>query len=383
VSDFPHSRARRSSNSRLLLPVAAIVALGIGASTAKAQESVDAVVLESCREPCGLTLVPEREYGADSGEGMIEAEMAIGRLDASGRAYVMAGSATPHVWVFGTDGGLLSRVGRLGSGPGEFGDIGSIVVTEDGVFSVLDRGRGTIMTFDWTGELLREVRTENWLPLGIQTLPLEGSLVLHGADIQTPAQVGYPIHVVDIESSAIRESFGSRTGEYELGTRLRDLTIARGPGRSVWMAPRYGSYQIELWESNTLVRVLRRDVEWFPPDELVGHGWEDRPVPMVREIASDDSLLWVFATTADERWAEAGATRDWDLFVDTRIEVIDWQRGRVLASERFDEDYDGWVEPGLIGNLVVTPTGSVRYVTYRVQLEEGSPPSGSPEPVLQ
>ena len=208
-----------------------VAALGVAASTATAQELADAVVLEPCRRPCGLTLVPEREYGADSGEGMIEAEMAIGRLDASGRAYVIAGWSTPHVWVFGADGSLLSRIGRLGSGPGEFGDIGSIVVTEDGVFSVLDRGRGTIMTFDWTGELLREVRTENWLPLGIETVPLEGSLVLHGADIQTPAQVGYPIHVVDLESGKIQESFGSLTGEYELGIRLGPRTIARGPDR--------------------------------------------------------------------------------------------------------------------------------------------------------
>ncbi len=378
MSSFPHSRARRSSSSRLLLPVAAIVALGVGSSTATAQESVDAVVLEPCREPCGLTLVPEREYGADSGEGMIEAEMAIGRLDASGRAYVIAGWSTPHVWVFGADGSLLSRIGRFGSGPGEFGDIGSIVVTEDGVFAVLDRGRGAIMTFDWTGELLRDVRTENWWPLGIQTVPLEGSLVLHVADIPTPAQAGYPVHVVDLESGAIRESFGSLTGEYELGTRLRRLTIARGPGRSVWMAPVWGSYQVELWESNTLVRVLRRDVEWFPPDQMEGHGWEDKPDPAVVSIASDDSLLWVMAFTADERWAEAGATRDWDLFRDTRIEVIDWRRRRVLASERFDGHYDGWVEPGLTGNLVVTPTGSVRYVTYRVQLEEGSQDGAGP-----
>ena len=383
MSSLAHSRARQSSNRRLLLPVAVAVPLWFSSSMATAQESVAAVMLEPCRRSCGLTLVPEREYGADSGEGMIEAEMAIGRLDASGRAYVIAGWSTPHVWVFGADGSLLSRIGRLGSGPGEFGDIGSIVVTEDGVFSVLDRGRGTIMTFDWTGELLREVRTENWLPLGIETVPLEGSLVLHGADIQTPAQVGYPIHVVDLESGKIQESFGSLTGEYELGTRLGPRTIARGPDRFVWMAPVWGSYRIELWESNTPVRILRRDVAWFPPDQMGGHGWEDRPVPRVKEIASDDSLLWVFATTADERWAEAGATRDWDLFRDTRIEVIDWRRGRVLASERFDEYYDAWVEPGLIGRLAISLTGSVRYVTYRVQLEEGSPPSGSPEPVLQ
>ena len=126
------------------------------------------------------------------------------------------------------------------------------------------------------------------------------------------------------------------------------------------------------------MRVLRRDVEWFPPDQMEGHGWEDKPDPAVVSIASDDSLLWVMATTADEHWAEAGATRDWDLFEDTRIEVIDWRRRRVLASERFDGQYDGWVEPGLTGNLVVTPTGSVRYVTHRVQLEEGSQDGAGP-----
>ena len=383
MSDFPPSRARRLSNSRLLLPVTVAVALGFSSSMATAQELADAVVLEPCRRPCGLTLVPEREYGADSGEGMIEAEVAVGRLDASGRAYVIAAWSTPHVWVFDADGVFLSRIGRFGSGPGEFRDIGSIVVTEDGVFSVLDRGRGAIMTFDWTGELLREVRTENWLPLGIETLPLEGSLVLHGAEIQTPAQVGYPIHVVDLENGTIRESFGSRTGEYELGTRLGARTIARGPGRSVWMAPERGSYRIELWESNTLVRVLRRDVEWFPPDQMGGHGWEEKPGPVVAHIASDDSLLWVFASTADERWAEAGANRDSDLFRDSRIEVIDWRRGRVLASERFDEDYDSWVEPGLIGMLAISPTGSVRYVTYRVQLEENPSSPHPSEPVPQ
>lgn len=151
-----------------------------------------------------------------------------------------------------------------------------------------------------------------------------GSLALLAADIQTPARVGYPIHLVDLESGTIQESFGSRTGEYPLGTRLSDRRIALGPGRSVWMAAQYKSYEVELWESNTLVRALRREVEWFPPDQE-SHGWEEKPSPMLAGIAADDSLLWVFAFTADERWAEAGATRDWDRFIDTRIEVIDWR----------------------------------------------------------
>ena len=364
---------RRSSRNRRLLPLAVGLALGASAPAGAAQESAPVVDLESCRGSCGLTLVPEREYGEDSGDGMIEAEMASAWLDASGRAYLL-GEGAPHVWVFGADGGFLTRIGRRGSGPGEFEDIGSLVVTEDGVFSTLDRGRGTISTFDWTGQLLREVRTEGWLPMGVETLPFEGSLVLHAADIQTPAQVGYPLHLVDLESGAIRESFGSLTGEHPSGWSLAEKLIARGPGRSVWMTERYGAYEIELWESNTIVRALRRDVEWFPeiPPDRQSHGWEERPTPMLVHVASDDSLLWVLAHTADDRWSEAAATRDWDRFLDTRIEVIDWRRGRVLASRRLDDAHDNWLEPGLVGRLAVTPTGSVRYLTYRVEMDGGS-----------
>ena len=364
MSGSPDTWGRRHSHSPILLPLVMGVALGASVPTSAAQESAEAVELEPCRASCGLSLVLEREYGEDSGDGMIEAESASAWLDASGRAYVV-GQGAPYVWVFGADASFLTRIGRRGYGPGEFRSIGSLVVTADGVFSALDRGRGTIATFDWTGQLLREVRTDGWLPLGIETLPFEGSLVLHAAEIQTPEQIGYPVHVVDLESGTIQESFGSRTGEYPLGSSL-DRLIARGPGRSVWTAARFGTYEIELWESNTVVRALRRDVEWFPEDQM-SHGWEERPAPMVADIASDDSLLWVMAFTADDRWAEAAATRDWDLFFDTRIEVIDWRRGRVVASQRLDESYDGWVAPGLIGYLAVTPTGSLRYRTFRVQ----------------
>ena len=368
---LPANRERRPSR-RILLPLAVGVALGASTVAGAAQESASPIDLEPCRGSCSLSLVPEREYGEDSGDGMIEADAASAWLDASGRAYVV-GEAAPHVWVFGADGSFLTRIGRRGSGPGEFQDIGSLVITEDGVFSALDRGRGTIATFDWTGELLREVRTEGWLPMGLETLPFESSLVLHAAHIPTPEQIGYPIHVVDLQSGAIRESFGSRTGDHPLGASLDARKIARGPGRSVWMADS-DTYTIELWESNSVVRSLRRVAEWFPQPlpKWEGHGWEARPVPSFVDMASDDSLVWVFLYLPDDRWAEAGATRDFDLYYDTVIEVIDWRRGRVLASQRFDECFDNWLEPGLVGRLAVTPTGSVRYQTYRVQPDGGS-----------
>ena len=365
-----------------LIPSGIIVALAVSVAVRATPANAFQVDLEPCREACGLALVLEREYGEDSGDGMIEAEAAAAWLDTSGRAYVL-GSGAPHVWVFGADGSFLARIGRRGSGPGEFQDVSSLVVTGDGVFSALDRGRGTITTFDWTGQLLREVRTAGWLPVGLHTLPFDGSLALHAANIPMSALIGYPIHVVDLETGAIRESFGSLTGEYPLGASIGDRVIARGPGRSVWMAGS-DSYTIELWESNTVVRALRRDVEWFPeppprPDvrgwEMQPHGWEAQPMPSLVHMEADDSLVWVSLYVGDDRWAEAAATHDYDLYYDTVIEVIDWRRGRVLASQRFDETFDNWIEPGLIGRLAVTPTGSVQYQSYRVQMDRGVRPT--------
>ena len=77
-------------------------------------------------------------------------------------------------------------------------------------------------------------------------------------------------------------------------------------------------------------------------------------------MTADDSLIWVVIDTPDKRRREAAATRDINLFVDTRVEVIDWRRGRMIASDRFDERLFAWVEPGLAGRLAVKSDGSVR-----------------------
>lgn len=271
--------------------------------------------------------------------------------------------------MFGPDGNFLGRIGREGAGPGEFEILGSIVFIDDGIFSVTDQGLGRIQTFNWTGKLLRGVQPQGWQPTGVYTVHIEGSLAVHVADIRSPAQVGYPLHLIDLDNGTVVESFGSLTGELPLGSHVEPRTIARGPGRTVWSA-RHFIYEIELWEPNTLLRTLRRDAKWFPSisiDEASGHG--ERPTPTLGQIAANDSLLWVVAFTADDRWAEANMYQEPDLVWETTVEVIDWRRGRVVASQRFDEYYLVGPEPGLVGRVVVKPDGSVRYVTYRVELE--------------
>ena len=364
----------RAAASRWGSALPAVVATVLRAASpgAATQEAPDVTVLEPCRESCGITLVPDREYGDDSGDGMIEMSVARSWRDASGRLYLV-GLSSNHVLVFGPDGSFLGRIGRKGAGPGEFEFLGSVVLIEDGIFAVTDQGLGRIQTFDWTGKLLRGVQPRGWQPIGAYTVHIEGALAVHAADIRSPAQVGYPLHLIDLDNGTVVESFGSLTGELPLGGHVEPRTIAPGPGRTVWAARHFTAYELELWEPNTLLRTLRRGAEWFPPksiDEIGGHG--RKPTPTVGEIAADDSLLWVVVFTADDRWARADEHRDPDLRYDTTVEVIDWRRGRIVASQRFDGYYTGWPEPGLTGRVVVKPDGTVRYVTYRVELERHS-----------
>ena len=362
---------RRAAAPRWGASLPAVVATVLWAASpgAAAQEAPDVTVLEPCRESCGITLVPDREYGEDSGDGMIETTRARSWRDASGRLYLV-GMPSNHILVFGPDGSFLGRIGREGAGPGEFELLGSVVLIEDGIFAVTDQGLGRIQTFDWTGKLLRGVQPQGWQPTGVYTVHIEGALAVHAADIRSPAQVGYPLHLIDLDKGTVVESFGSLTGELPFGGHIEESTIAPGPGRAVWKARHYTTYEFELWEPNTLLRTLRRNAEWFPSipiSETSGHG--RKPTPTVGAIAADDSLLWVVVFTADDRWAETDGFREPDLGYDTTVEVIDWRRGRVVASQRFDEYLAGWPEPGLTGRVVVKPDGTVRYVTYRVELE--------------
>ena len=71
---------------------------------------------------------------------------------------------------------------------------------------------------------------------------------------------------------------------------------------------------------------------------------------------------------SDDRWRQASRYDD-QRSIDTFIEVIDWKRGRVIASQRFDEVYYPWLGPGLVGQAVITGEGSLRVRISRLELE--------------
>lgn len=338
------------------------------------QEPPDAAVLElgPCTQRCGMTLVPVAEFGEAAGPGMIEGGGEIA-VDRSGRLYV---GAEDHVVVFDADGTLLRRIGRRGEGPGELMSNRAFAVVDDGTFVILDSGRGVILRFDWTGQLLDEVRPQGWAPIGtgVGLVSMGGARAVYQAAFRGGDREGYPLHLINLESGELEASFGSETGEFDINReRVLEVVHARGPDESIWMA-RNRAYWIELWEpDNRLILSMRRDVSWFP-DALVdgvGHGGPGtEPEPTLFSIAADDLLLWVMIGRADERWAEAEPD-DFQMQFDTYIEVIDWHHGRVIASQRFDQILSPMIAPGLVAEVVITPEASVRLRTLRIELEAG------------
>lgn len=367
---FPSKLTRQSVVS---IAWAACLACVLGPLNAVAPESQESVILGSCNDDCGLSLVLEAEYGDDSGPGMIDlVGLVRAYRDGSKRTYIV-GEPIDNVMVFDSSGRFLRRIGRSGSGPGEFEDGSSLVVTGDGEFSVLDRGRSVILNFHYTGRLRSEVRpVGEWYLHGIRTYAWEGPWMLHVSDLYTPERAGYPLHLINVETGEIGRSFGSTTGELELGgAPIPEVAIT--PDRRIWMAKGpMDKYEISLWDGNERQLLLRSDTPWFPDrpsDAPPPHGPEDKPAPAINYLAASDSLLWVLATVADEQWQEAESHWDRDRRFDEMLEVIDLRSNQVVGSQRFDRPFANFVEPGLIGRVEITGNGSIRFRVYRVVQE--------------
>ena len=360
--------------SKVTVLRAALAVSLLGPLRAGAQNLPQPIAVASCKDACGITLTLEMEYGDDSGPGILDLVGWVKAYrDVSGRTYI-AGEPIDNVLVFDPDGRFLRRIGRSGSGPGELKDGSSLVVTGDGEFSVLDRGRGVILNFDHTGGFRSEVKTVGWVPHGNRTFAWNGPQAIHAADLTTSDRRGFPLHLFNVETGEIERSFGSMTGQRELGGNpgLHPITVRQD--RRIWMAVGFERYEIALWDLNRPHQLLRREASWFPEqtrNDLAHPGMGEPPQPFIYALALSefDSLLWVLGSVADEEWRKADLySGDHDNFYDDILEVIDLRTNRVIASQRFDHSYH-LVEAGLLGRQAITANGSVRYQTFRVQLE--------------
>ncbi len=292
----------------------------------------------------------------------------------SGGRFVVASTTTQQVLVFNEAGRRVGTAGRRGTGPGEFGQLTSLI-----------RGRrGQLIAYD---ALLRRVS-----PIGdnLQIGPShpmpekptfvrdDGSYVV-ARQIRTPEHAGFPIHVVDSSGGVVR-SFGAETPQFRPDLRLvLDRLVAPGPAGTVWAMPP-GRYRVERWDPETARLLESFDVPsaWFrqggrSEDERV------RPNSVVESLWERDGFLWVLTRDADAGWQpprEPNTERpflldEYDRTYDWVLDVIDVRRRRVIATRRFtNAHWHAHLSPVLVSKRSTPPGTAALFDVWNMQLVE-------------
>ena len=191
----------------------------------------------------------------------------------------------------------------------------------------------------------------------------------------------YPLHLVDPSGEIVR-SFGSETGEYE--PELREFYELRAVGPAgddaVWSAP-INEYLIERWTiDGRLTHVLRREVDWFEPWSVLDSDIDRPPDPHVAAVSQQGDILWVLAVIPDPEWRSVRQPSgrffivlDRHKHVDTVIEAIDLNSGRVIASTRMDLQLRGFVGDGLVYSQGSDANGDEAVQVWRFRIDGRSP----------
>lgn len=259
--------------------------------------------------------------------------------------------------IYSQRGRFLQRLGRWGSGPGEFiVPLGALQGPGDSVH-VLDRQLRRWSVFSPRLRFVRSIP----VPLAVNRLVgvgRDGSLLVEGS-APTPSGVGLPMHRLNAVGELVA-SFGDTTGTLRLGShpglRLREATAAHD---RVYVATPH-SYEIEVWSSGgRLLRVLGARPPWFrpwTPGEAEQTGSRIRLHTTVAAVRADrDGRLWVFVIrpkAGPESWwsppgwpAKVGGERPGISMADlaanyfTTVDVIDVRRDTIAASYTFEDMY--------------------------------------------
>lgn len=332
---------------RLAAVAAIALALDLGSSTAEAQRRADSLVVSSTPSCANCSVVLERVATLR--------RVAFGRripARPSGIACSRAGGMRLSFFQSGVLPASYSSSGRFEGwirGGLRAPESGFLVLRGFGTDSayVLNRNPDSLVVFDPSGRPARRLAlTSGWSQ---QFIVLDDGTIVMNVISRSPALAGAPLHVLDPAGRHSR-SFGANTAVRLPRDEVyleRRLARANQPGR-FWSVS--FAYVIELWDSSgQRHRTLVRRAEWYEPYEGFRPADPRRAPPMgINAIWQDSAgLLWVAVFVPDREWARGigpgpGPERpyriiDYNRFVDTVVEVIDPETGRLVASTRLDQ----------------------------------------------
>lgn len=352
------------------------IAFVLGPQTVSAQRTVEISDRPSCRR-CEIQRIPLPALGDESGEGIIESDFSRAVQDSRGRVY-LAGPYASQILVFDKQGRFVRRIGRLGGGPGEFNGIGSLHVGPGDSLFVFDNQQSRLSTLTPDGEFVRSIP----IPISPEVtnfVASDGRFII-GRSFGVPELGAHPLHLFDSEGRRLR-SFGNFSGEVRPdvpGFLSRSLAPATGP--RIWSG-HLMAYVMDRINLNTGTRdlVVRREARWFPPRlqpprdrGMIG------PDPGIRAIQEDEvGRLWVLLAIPDPKWRTVyrpsgpgdthGSVIDLQEFYNTRIEVLDPERGLLIAMLEVPEYVEEFSGPGEIG-VVLMGDGVPRFHRWRLTL---------------
>jgi len=284
--------------------------------------------------------------------------------DSRGRFYVV----TPELgddppMTFAPDGSFLSRLGRAGSGPGEFRMPSVVLVLPGDSVLVVDRGLARYTVLSKSYEL---VRTAPIPPGATAATVLLGGELIMSARINTPSLAGLPLHELDANGNYIR-SFGALKPIVRPGYPYEQARVlAPASDGGVWSAHMYHRYLIERWNSKgELEQEVERRADWFAPYRTYWLPTPTKaPAPTIMGLWEDESgLLWVIGWVGGANWAKGlGPARllegqvaypitGQQAVYDGFLEVINPVQGVVVASTRFAGTMDIVVAPGIVAGV--------------------------------
>lgn len=329
----------RNAARRILAPAFAVPLAALVATAGAQQRTIirDAPSCATCRVDARLIAT----LGAPSDSGTLGLHSSVVR-DSRGVFYAIV-EEPGMVAVYDATGRFLRTVGRRGEGPGEFRSVSTIAVDAGDSLYVFG---ARISVFSPTGRFVRTRAIPGSFQVRAAAILPVGAVLMQGM-MNSRGKIGMPFHILRPGEDTVA-SFGGAPSErfvwnvYDASRRIavRD--------NATFLAARLPRYQLEQWTfDGKLTRVMERQADWFvawqwdpqrPDDARVA-----KPNPHIAGLALDaNGVAWVATQVADAKWTAAPPSEkpisaaEYARAIDTMVEAIDVNTGRLRASRRFD-----------------------------------------------
>lgn len=320
--------------------------------------------------------------GDAQGPGFIAEEVQQVVHDRLGRFWL---SQRHAVKVFDSMGVYVGEVGRGGQGPMEFAWPRPFHVDPDGFVYLYDSPNRRLSVIDEAFELVREEP----LPGSVRgAVPIrDGKSYVANMWHPSAEALGFPLHLVS--DGHIVQSFGAPI--HETDTNDRPLTaftstriLAINDRDEVFGAREY-QYVVEAWTSDGDRITGFRGPSLNEQTVLPGRFSADNPLPnrifAVKADANDQ--MWVAQWRVKTDWLEhveervtpdgdvalrASEDGTWDKMFTGRLEVIDLQRGEVIARRDSEALGVAFFGDALMLAPEYLPDGTPQYAVLRVEI---------------